>query len=540
MNPNAFLYGMLTGQVIEGKYHLEKLLGTGGFGAVFRAKEVVRNTVLRQLAIKIIPPAGNPNQQLKELIAATNLDHPHFIRCFVVGECSVMNGTFLYLAMELADSTLENQLQGKTLSGNAVRQIIVQVATALDHLHQEKRQVHRDLKPGNVLQVKNVWKISDFGLVRDLNVQSYAQTTNPIATIPFMPPEAFDGKVAPAWDIWSLGIMAVVLLTGELPYRFHDPTELMKRVMNGALQLPPLPAEFEPIIQGCLQREWRQRWTAKQVLDSLENRSLSPNADPCLNDLLQPQPPIQPVQPQSLILPAGNYQERLANGEILEMVSIAAGSFVMGSNDYDTEKPLHPVQVPAFYMGKYPITQAQYQAVMGSNPAKFQGQPNNPVGQVSWQDAQAFCQKLNQQTGRTYRLPTEAEWEYACRAGSTECYCFGDNENYLGDYAWYTNNSDRKTHPVGQKQPNAWGLYDLHGNVWEWCDDDWHDSYGNKPEALKQNGSTPWSSNDKSWKLLRGGSWLSFPWHCRSAYRGRHALASRSSRIGFRVVGSAA
>ena len=208
------------------------------------------------------------------------------------------------------------------------------------------------------------------------------------------------------------------------------------------------------------------------------------------------------------------FTENLPNGVTLEMVSLPAGQFNMGSSERDNEKPQHQVKVNSFAIGKYPITQAQYQAVMGNNPSHFKNwfknNPQNPVENVSWDDAKAFCQKLSQITGKNYRLPTNSEWEYACRAGTTTDYYFGDDDNQLGDYAWYDGNSGGKTHPVGQKKPNGWGLYDMHGNVWEWCAD----------------------------TCLRGGSWGSYPYLCRSAIRNVSSIRRvfRFDLIGFRVV----
>ena len=245
--------------------------------------------------------------------------------------------------------------------------------------------------------------------------------------------------------------------------------------------------------------------------------------------------PIPPqTQPETAPGNKTSFTENLADGIKLEMVSLPAGKFLMGSYERDYEKPQHQVKVSSFAIGKYPVTQAQYQAVMGKNPSKFKNNPQNPVEQVSWNDAKAFCQKLSQITGKTYRLPTEAEWEYACRAGTTTRYYFGDNDNQLGNYAWYRGNSQDKTHPVGQKKPNAWGLYDMSGNVWEWCEDDWHDSYAGAPDD-----GTAWIDNDnrsQSGKCLRGGSWINFPCYCRSAIRGRDYPVNHYSNSGFRVA----
>jgi formylglycine-generating enzyme required for sulfatase activity len=213
------------------------------------------------------------------------------------------------------------------------------------------------------------------------------------------------------------------------------------------------------------------------------------------------------------------FTENLAKGVTLEIVSLPAGQFTMGSSESDYEQPPHQVKVNSFAIGKYPVTQAQYQAVMGNNPSHFKNNPQNPVECVSWNDAKAFCQKLSEITGKNYRLPTEAEWEYACRAGTTTRYYFGDDDNQLGDYAWYYENSNDTTHPVGQKKPNGWGLYDMSGNVWEWCEDDWHSSY-----------------NDNDYRILRGGSWDCFLDYCRSAGRGWVNPAARWTDDGFRVA----
>ena len=242
--------------------------------------------------------------------------------------------------------------------------------------------------------------------------------------------------------------------------------------------------------------------------------------------------------------------EDLGNGVILEMAAIPGGTFMMGSPENelerrDTESPQHEVTVPSFFMGKYPVTQAQYQAITGTNPSCSQGS-NCPVEQVSWNNAVAFCQELSQRAGKNYRLPSEAEWEYACRAGTTTPFHFG--ETITTDLANYNGNCTygggikrvykEETTEVGSFEvANNFGLYDMHGNVWEWCQDSWHSSYKGAPTD-----GSAWLDTEENtnFKLLRGGSWLNPPEACRSAYRAIDTLVFDHYNIGFRVVCSGA
>ncbi|MBE0536522.1 MAG: formylglycine-generating enzyme family protein [Phycisphaerae bacterium] len=214
---------------------------------------------------------------------------------------------------------------------------------------------------------------------------------------------------------------------------------------------------------------------------------------------------------------------------------IPAGEFVMGSpgdesGRFSNEGPQRTVRITKpFYMGIHEVTQAQCQAVMGSNPSHLKGN-DLPVECVSWNDAMEFCRRLSEQTGLTFGLPTEAQWEYACRAGATTTYCFSGNAAQLKDYAWYLDDSGRKTHPVGQKRPNAFGLYDMHGNVLEWCLDSYKDRYTrlpNRDPQYEQQGAT---------HVLRGGSYDLTEGHCRSAYRDSQNPVVAYLSSGFRVV----
>jgi len=228
----------------------------------------------------------------------------------------------------------------------------------------------------------------------------------------------------------------------------------------------------------------------------------------------------------------------------MEFVLIPAGSFLMGGDinherpDSD-ETPQHRVTISKpFYMGKYEVTQAQWVAIMEDNPSESKN-PTDPVTQVSWNEVQKFIERLNaKEGGKRYRLPTEAEWEYAARAGSTSKYFFGNDEGQLGQYAWYSKNSGEKVHPVGQLKPNAWGLYDVLGNVWEWVQD-WYDEnyYARSPDTDPQGPDIdPQGPSTGMKRVVRGGSMGFDVRICRSANRASDAPDNGFSDLGFRLV----
>lgn len=227
------------------------------------------------------------------------------------------------------------------------------------------------------------------------------------------------------------------------------------------------------------------------------------------------------------VMKTRSINERVPGQEVeMEFCYIPPGTFMMGEGDV-----AHQVTISkGFHLGKHPVTQAQWEMVMGENPSHFNG-PDLPVERVSWDDCKGFIGRLNQGGGAfQYRMPTEAEWEYACRAGSTTGYCFGDDEGRLGEYAWYGSNSNSQTHPVGQKKPNAWGLHDMHGNVWEWCQD-W---YGDYPTSSV---TDPVGASSGSYRVFRGGSWGQGAGRCRSAGRLSLSPGNRHGHLGFRLAG---
>ena len=239
----------------------------------------------------------------------------------------------------------------------------------------------------------------------------------------------------------------------------------------------------------------------------------------------------------------------ITNSIGMKLVLIPRGTFMMGSPDSENEfyqdefqdELQHEVTITRdFYLGVFPVTQSQYKTLISKNPSYFQGakvdmqNADLPVEKVSWDEAIEFCKKLSdlpeeKKADRVYRLPTEAQWEYACRAGSKTAYSFGESSQSLGDYAWFDENSKRQTHPVGLKKPNAWGLYDMHGNVGEWCSD----RYGKYPKGSVIDPTGP---KEGSGRVLRGGSWDGGDADCRSAFRDGDFPSGRDRSSGFRVA----
>jgi formylglycine-generating enzyme required for sulfatase activity len=217
-----------------------------------------------------------------------------------------------------------------------------------------------------------------------------------------------------------------------------------------------------------------------------------------------------------------------------EMVFVQGGTFWMGCTSeqqgacYDDEKPVHEVTLSNFYIGKYEVTQAQWEALMGNNSSRFKGS-NLPVEQVSWDDAQMFIERLNAATGKRYRLPTEAEWEYAARGGNKSKGNKYSGSNFVENVAWMETNSGNATHPVGTKMANELGIYDMSGNVWEWC----YDWYGAYPASAQNN---PVGASSRSYRVNRGDSWSGSAGYCRVANRSLNSPGSSYGNLGFRLA----
>jgi formylglycine-generating enzyme required for sulfatase activity len=402
-----------------------------------------------------------------------------------------------------------------------------------------------------------------------------------IGTAEYVAQEQMAGKPKEASDIYSLGVTCLHLLTGVSPFNLFD-TEEFEWVWRDFLSNNPVDQKLGAVLDKMVCPGTKKRYrSAQAVLDELGGVNKPSNQPSTVYRYAYPRQQQVTVLSQvnscsstnsnvswfsyeSVIVnrrgqivkrtpgQAKYYRENLGNGVYLDMVYIAGGSFLMGSPSSEKkdnflqgrEEPQHRVTVPEFWIGKYQVTQAQWVAIMGNNPAVERG-VNRPVEQVGWDDCQDFCRKLRERTGKQYRLPSEAEWEYACRAGTLTPFSCGETlttnlANYNGDYTYEDEGKGQyknKTVEVGSFPPNPWGLYDMHGNVWEWCEDGWHDDYKGAPVNGSAWGSA-WINNQLGIDMgvLRGGSWCFYPEACRSATRHSNLRDLRSHGFGLRLV----
>ena len=450
--------------------------------------------------------------------------------------------------------------------------------------------LHRDIKPSNILQMADgTPKLGDFGLARTGEGMTVTMVGQTLGTPVYMAPEQAEGahEVGPEADLCSLGKTLYFLLTGRSPAMVmlgHLPEPLRPVVMQCLEERPEDRYRTAEAFVAALDEVLAQSGKAGRGIEERSRREQEAEEKAVEEARLavgpkarreREEPERRPRQPQvyaqwpfderevkrrqqetaeALGLPV-EIEVDSPKGVKMAFVLIPAGEFMMGDQ---SAKPIHKVALTKpFYLGKYQVTQAQWSAVMGQNPSDFKGD-QNPVERVSWNDCQEFIKKLNASVGSarfsassgtsaeravfgpeaqtrrdarttslSFGLPTEAQWEYACRAGSDKAYCFGEPESELREYAWFDGNSGRKTHPVGTKKPNGWGLYDMHGNVWEWCED-WYGDYRDR-EVVDPTGP------EGSRRVYRGGSWSRSAGRCRSAYRLRIAPDSRRD-LGCRLI----
>ncbi len=540
------------------KYPMKRILGAGGMGCVFLCGHRLKKNA--RVAVKCFweNRKGSRDAIFREPLLMAEIAGEWVPEPLDYGYLDDAGQARAFFVTEYIEGAIDGEAWLEKEGHLPVKMalpVAQQIAQGLQIAHQAGIY-HLDLKPANLLFKRTetgvAVKIIDFGLsqvANSLRDEVAGQKTRTglttfgqaiFGTLDYAPPEQQGyaesfGKPSAKSDIFAFGKTLYRLLTGEMPLEVEPEA------------LEQAPGWYE-LLNSCTRANPAKRIKSIEVLISrlgaMEGISdtKKPVPTPARVDQNQHsklfQFEIVTVNSKGEITHREEKQARcqtedLGKGVTLDMVYIPGEKFTMGSPETEkgreswqkgTESPQHPVTVPSFFMGKYPVTQSQWQAVMGNNPSSFKGE-NRPVENISWDDVVKFCQQLSEKTGKEYRLPSEAEWEYACRAGTTTPFYFG--ETITTDLANYDGNS---TTDVGSFPPNAFGLYDMHGNVWEWCADAWHDNY----EGAPSDGSI-WEK-EKGQPVVRGGSWINDAEGVRAENRDRYSHDFRNYFVGFRLA----
>jgi formylglycine-generating enzyme required for sulfatase activity/tRNA A-37 threonylcarbamoyl transferase component Bud32 len=574
--------------LLVNRYRAINLLGQGGFGRTFLAIDELKPSKPRCVIKQFLPELKSKkalnkaaelfeqeatrldqlgkHQQIPELLAFFNQeDRKYLIQEFIDGDD---------LAKELKTKGVFNQQQ--------IKELLVDLLAVLKFVH-EHHVIHRDIKPENIIRRKQDGKLVlvDFGAAKETMGTDTSAVGTIIGSVAYIAPEQAVGKAKFASDLYSLGATCLHLLTNIEPTNLFDTAE-GEWMWRDYLRDNEIDYELSYILDKLVEGATKRRFqSVAEVLEALEVKSSVSQTHNQHQSSNQPKiPKIKQVHQLNLkvvefdfvtvaddpclivgqksILSIDRHQGKakyitinLSQDISLDLIGVPGGKFFMGSPADEAEReveesPQHLVAIRPFFMSKYPITQAQWQAVMNDNPSRFIEsnitKSKKPVERVSWFDCGLFCDKLSALIGRQFRLPTEAEWEYACRGQTQTPFHFGSTigtelANYNGEDIYgsgFEGENRRQTTDVDSFFANRFGLYDLHGNVAEWCADTWHSNYQDAPDD-----GSAWTSNDsKDLRVLRGGSWLHLPDNCRAAQRFKSTPKSKSDAFGFRIASS--
>ncbi len=529
-----------------GKYRIERVLGQGGFGITYLATHLelqghvaikeffMRDDCLRDgdLSVSIPIPSKMPvvtsqrEKFKKEARRLFSLQSEHIVRVYDMFE---ENNT-VYYVMEFIDGdslSAAMKRNGNPFAEPLVRDYLMQTLDALDEIHRQGYE-HLDIKPANLmLNARGTLKVIDFGASKQMSVDgSPTITSTACCYTPGYAPSEQEGqfvkKFGPWTDFYALGATLYNLLTDKKPPRYLDVDEDGEKAFAFTSAVS---ADMRQLILWMMTPKREQRPQSTDEIHQRLQKTNHPDAKQKTKLIPKEDDDVTIVAPPKSQLPTV-IQQLIDN-----MIPVEGGTFMMGrkTTSYEgSDEKEHQVTLSSYSIGKYQVTQEEWEAVMGDNPSEFKG-AKLPVENVSWNQCQEFIKKINHITGKKFRLPTEAEWEYAARGGDkSRGYKFAGSDT-IEDVAWYTNNSRSKTHKVGAKQPNELGLYDMSGNVWEWCQD-W---YGDYDSSVLTN---PAGSSSGSSRVSRGGSWCHYAGSCCVLFRGLNSPGSRFNYLGFRLA----
>ena len=576
--------------VVAGRYLIGRPLKQGRYAELYEAFDLKQqrtviikalNTHLRGVPDPLLEQTLIDNFE-REAQVQKLLKHPHIVELLDEGTAVNRDGiTYRYLMLEyLPGGDLESACKDMPLRLRDALYYFGQVISALDLAH-GKEIIHRDLKPANFLltEDRKTLKIADFGVARFLPKGRGSVITR-VGTPIYSPPEhnpdldnAFD-KLTAASDVYSLAKTIYTALAGQAPTQFRaQPID----TLPPQLLLQPWGPKLLSVLQRATANAVSERhqsirafWDSFCLLGQVEGHTDEnfPAPDPpqkrsrMVIDLL-------PIKTRSLELiklddagkiiersrgEASYFVEQLDQTTGIEMIPVPGGRFLMGSPKGESQRsecedPQHWVNIESFLISRFQVTQQQWRMVarlpavnnnLDPDPSVFKGD-SLPVENISWHEATEFCQRLSRRTEREYRLPSESEWEYACRAGSSTPFYFGDTilptlanfDSALPYQAAARGVARNRTVRVDEfSVPNAFGIMGMHGNVWEWCADKWHENYGGHPADGRA-----WMDNGvDGMRVVRGGSWFNAAWICRSAYRYAFAIPTKGHNCGFRVA----
>lgn len=548
LRPNSTLQG--------GKYRIIEKLGQGGFGITYLAENTL---LLGKVAIKefffkdycerddstscvTIPKSGNREivdrfklKFVKEARTIFRLNHPNIVRIHDVFE---ENGTAYYVMEYIEGVSLDDMVKRRGAIPEAeALGYVKDAANALEYIH-SKNINHLDIKPGNLMKSKEDGRVLviDFGVAKQYDAVTSKGTTTTLVGINrgYSPAEQYGNNgvqtFSPQSDVYALAATLFKLLTG------NTPPEAME-IQDEGLPVAELQEKHisRPVISAIAMAMKGRHARTQSVAEFISNLSGDDTV------VIAGSTGVNPKRYETERKATKTFQ---VGGVSFDMVWVEGGTFRMGAtseqgsvwqpvvefvrgNTYRNEKPVHSVTLSGYYIGKTEVTQALWEAVMGSNRSEFKGD-DLPVDNVSWDDCQEFIRKLNALTGQNFRLPTEAEWEFACRGGNNSRGYKYSGGNDIKKVAWYDGNSGWKTHPVATKSPNELGIYDMSGNVWEWC----ADGYGDYSSGAQTNPKGPY---DGLLRVNRGGGRTSDAGLCRSSFRRGRSPGCREIGLGLRL-----
>ncbi len=536
-----------------GKYRIIERLGQGNFGITYLAEDpsLEGKVAIKELFFKgdccrddstcnvmTIPAWCNreiversKQKFIKEARTIFSLNHPNIVRILDVFE---ENGTAYYVMEYIEGESLGDMVKRRGAIPEAeALGYVKDVASALEYIH-SKNINHLDIKPGNLMKGNEDGRIIviDFGVAKQYDaVTSEGTTTTPVGiSHGYSPVEQYSKNgvqtFSPQSDVYALAATLFKLLTGNTP---PEAIEILSEGLPvDELQEKHISRHVISAIAMAMKGRHERTQSVAEFISNLSGDATVVITDPHPDDSDSTEVGLERKE-----IKAKSAKTFMVGGVSFDMVWVEGGTFHMGAtseqseNAWDDENPVHSVTLSGYYIGKTEVTQALWKTVMGSNPSSFKGD-NLPVECVSWDDCQEFIRKLSALTGQNFRLPTEAEWEFACRGGNNSRGYKYSGSNDIDSVAWYKDNSGGNTHPVATKLSNELGICDMSGNVWEWCSD-WYDKYSS---GLLVNPKGPY---DGTTHVDRGGSWISDAGHCRSSIRNYCSPVARYCYLGLRL-----